>query len=92
MVITVVCSGSKLRVADTKKCKKLICKGSNVVLEQLDSLTEVSERRILSKLRTILHTLFISCWTATGARSTKDSFHHDAPHHRKSFIPVEVKL
>lgn len=54
VIITVVCSGSKLRVADTKKRNKLICKGSNVVVAQLDSLREVSERRILSKLQTIL--------------------------------------
>ncbi|MEQ2256600.1 hypothetical protein ILYODFUR_025759 [Ilyodon furcidens] len=46
----VVCWGSRLRVEDTVRLKRLIRKASNIVGVKLDSLTVVSERRILSKL------------------------------------------
>ena len=49
--------GSRLRVADANRLTKLICKASDVVGVELDSLMAVSERRMLSKLHNILDNL-----------------------------------
>lgn len=45
---------SRLRVADTNRLNKMIHKASHVVGEELDSLRVMSERKMLSKLRTIV--------------------------------------
>ncbi|KAM9811035.1 cell division cycle protein 20 homolog B-like [Neosynchiropus ocellatus] len=60
----VVCWGSTLRVADTNKQNKLIRRGAGAMGVRLDSLMEVSERRMLHKVKGILDDcdlLDISC-------------------------------
>ena len=54
VLFAVVCWGSRLRVADANRLNKLIRKVSDVVGEELDSLTAVSDRRMLSKVQAIL--------------------------------------
>lgn len=64
---------------DNNTLNKLICKTSNTVGVELNSPTEVSEMNpSCSQYWKIPHTLSISCWTATGAPSAKDSFNHNA--------------
>lgn len=47
------CWGSRLRVADTKRHNKLICKAIDIADIELNSLMAVSEKRMLSKLQAI---------------------------------------
>lgn len=54
MFLAVVCRGSGLKEADANRLNKRICKAASVVGLELDSLTFVSERRMLSKLLAIL--------------------------------------
>ena len=51
----VACWGSRLRVVDTNRLNKLIGKANDVVGMKGDSLTLVSERNMLIKLRSISH-------------------------------------
>ncbi|KAJ0009655.1 hypothetical protein NQD34_001357 [Periophthalmus magnuspinnatus] len=57
IMYAVVCWGS-LRVRDTNRLNKIIRKAGHVVGEELDSLTVVSDRRMLAKIRTILDSPF----------------------------------
>jgi len=50
----VIYLGSRLRVADADRLNKLICGASSVGGVELDSLEVVSEKRMLSKPRTVL--------------------------------------
>ena len=54
ILFAVVYWGSRLRVADGNRLNKLIRKASDVVGLKLDTLTAVSDRRMLLKLRAIL--------------------------------------
>ncbi|KAM9345103.1 uncharacterized protein ABDE67_013999 [Symphorus nematophorus] len=54
ILYTVACWGNRLRVVDCNRLNKLIRKARDVVGVEFVSLTVVSERRMLSKLRTIL--------------------------------------
>ena len=54
ILFAVVCCGKRLRVADANRLNKLIRKASDVVGVELDTLTAVPERRMLSKVRAIL--------------------------------------
>ena len=54
ILFAVVYWGSRLRVADGNRLNKLIRKASDVVGLKLDTLTAVSDRRMLSKLQPIL--------------------------------------
>ena len=47
IMFAVVCWGSRLRVADANRLIKLIRKTSDVVGVELDTLTAVSDRRML---------------------------------------------
>ena len=93
----VVCWGSSLRVRDTNRLNKIIKKAGHVVGEELDSLTVVSERRMLSKILTILD--FPSHPLHKVLVSYKSSFSNrlllprcSTERHRKSFLPVAIKL
>jgi len=50
----VVCWGSRVKVADANRLNKLIRKAGSVLGVALESLVEVSERRVLSKLLSII--------------------------------------
>ncbi|KAL7869777.1 hypothetical protein AOLI_G00137650 [Acnodon oligacanthus] len=54
ILYAVACWGSRLRVADANRLNKLIHKDGDVVSVELDLLTAVSERRMLSKLQAIM--------------------------------------
>jgi len=54
VLYVVACWGSSLRVADANRLNRLIWKASDVVGLEFDSLEVVSERRMLSKLSSIL--------------------------------------
>ena len=51
ILFAVVCWGSRLRAADANRLNKLIRKASDVVGVELDSLSAVSDRRMLSKVQ-----------------------------------------
>ena len=53
ILYAVACWGSRLRVADANRLNKLIGKASDVVGTERDSLTVVSERKMLTKLQKI---------------------------------------
>lgn len=73
LLFIVVRWGSRLRVADANILNKLIRKINGVVGEEVDSMTVVSDRRILIKLHVILdnitHSLHVVL-TLTKHRST----------------------
>ena len=50
----VTCWGSGMKVADTNRLNKLIRRAGDVVGEELDTLMTVAERRMLSRLQSIL--------------------------------------
>lgn len=79
VLYAIVCFGSRLRVEDTNRLNKLIRKASDGVGVKLDSLTVVSERRMLSKLRVILD-------------NVSHPLHNVLASHRRSFLPVAIKL
>lgn len=54
LMFAVVCRGSRLRVADANRLNKLMHKASEAVGVELDSMTVVTNKRILSKLHAIL--------------------------------------
>lgn len=89
IIYAVVCLGSSLPVRDTNRLNRII-KGGQVVREELNSLVEVSERRMLSKIKTILdfplHPLYN---VRTSYRSSfSKRFLCTTERHRKSFLPV----
>ena len=95
ILFAVVCWGSRLRVAEANRLNKLIRRANNVV--KLDSLTEVSERRMLSKLHAILdkvsHPLHdvLVCYRSTfSTRLITPKC--TTERHRKSFLPVAISL
>lgn len=55
-LIAVACWGSSLKAADATRLNKCICKASDIVGLEVDSLVVAAERRMLSKLRFILDT------------------------------------
>ncbi|KAL0151264.1 hypothetical protein M9458_053455 [Cirrhinus mrigala] len=97
IMYAVVCWGSSLRVRDINRLNIIIRKAGHVVGEELDSLTEVSERRMLSKIKTILD--FTSHPLHTVLTSYRSTFSNrlrlprcNTERHRKSFLPVSIKL
>ncbi|KAI3360539.1 hypothetical protein L3Q82_002282 [Scortum barcoo] len=53
-----VCWGSRLKTADTNRLNKLIRRPGSVLGVELESVAEVSERRMLRKLLSISHLLY----------------------------------
>ncbi|XP_062913008.1 uncharacterized protein LOC134350989 isoform X1 [Mobula hypostoma] len=97
IMFAVVCWGSRLRVADTNRINKLIRKASDVVGMELDSLTVVSEKRMLSKLYAILVNVSHPLHNVLGGHRSTFSQRLIPPRcnterHRKSFLPVAIKL
>ena len=97
IVFAGVCWGSSLRVADANRLNKLIRKASDVVGVKLDTLTVVSDRRMLSKVRAILQHVSHPLHNALVKQRSTFSQRLIAPkctteRHRKSFLPVAIKL
>ncbi|XP_049911756.1 uncharacterized protein LOC126397200 [Epinephelus moara] len=97
ILFAVVCWGSRLRVADANRLNKLIRKASDVVGVELDPLTAVSDRRMLSKVRAILQHGSHPLHNALVEQRSTFSQRLIAPkctteRHRKSFLPVAIKL
>ena len=97
ILYAVACWGSRLRVADANRLNKLIRKASDIVGMECDSLTVVSERRMLSKLRTImdnishpLHDVLVRHKSTFSERLIPPKC--TTERHRKSFLPVAIKL
>ena len=92
-----LCAGAADRVADANRLNKLIRKASDVVGVELDTLTAVSDRRMLSKLRAILQYGSHPLHNALVKQRSSFSERLIAPkctteRHRKSFLPVAIKL
>ena len=88
---------SKLKVQDTNRLNKHIRKASEIIAEEIDSLTAVSERRMLSRIRSILdNSLHPLHDVLTSHRSTFSKRlilpRCTTERHRKSFLPVAIKL
>ena len=97
ILYAIVCWGSRLKVADTNRLNKLIRKASDVVGVQLDSLTEVMERRMLSRLQDIMDNTFHPLHSVLDNHRSTFSARLIPPRctterHRKSFLPVAIRL
>ncbi|CAI5671505.1 unnamed protein product [Oreochromis niloticus] len=97
ILYAVACWGSRLRVADANRLDKLIRKASNVVGMELDSIKVVSERRMLSKIKTMLdnsshplHDTLVSHRSTFSDRLRLQK--STTERHRKSFLPVAISL
>jgi len=76
---------------------KLICKAGNVVGVKFDSLSVVSERRMLSKLKVILNNVSHPLYDLVLKQRSTFSARLILPkctteRHRKSFLTVAIKL
>ena len=95
ILCAVVCWDSRLRVADTNRLNKLVWKAIDVVGMECDSRTVVSERKMLMKLQKILDSVshLMMFWSDRGELSVRviPPKCMTEPH-RKSFLPVTIKL
>jgi len=93
----VVCWGSRVKAADANRLNKLIRKAGSVLGVELKSLGEVSERRMLSKLLSIMdnasHPLHstLASYQSTFSRRLRVP-RCTTERHRSSFLPVAIKL
>ena len=98
ILFAVVFWGSRLRVVNAKRLNRLIHKVSDVVGVELDSLTVVSERRImLSKLHVTLDNGFHPLHDMVHSNRSTFSTRLIPPRcttefHTKSFLLVSIKL
>ncbi len=95
--ITQSVNATKGVIADTNRLNRLIGRASDVVGVKLDSLTEVPERRMLSKLHVILdkvshrlHNMLFSYRSTFSTRLITPKC--TTERHRKSFLPVAIRL
>ena len=84
-------------MADANRLNKLIGKAIDVVGIECDSLAVVSERKILTKLQTILNSVshplrdvLVRHRSTFSERLIPPKFMTE--HHRKSFLPVAINL
>ena len=96
-LFAVVCWGSRLRGADANRLNRLIRKAGDVVGAELDTLTAVSDRKMLSKVWMILqhgshplHNALVKQRSTFSERLIAAKC--TTEHHRKSFLPVAIKL
>ena len=95
ILFAVVCWGSRLRVADANRLNKLIGKASDVVGVEVDTLTAVSDRRMMWKVwASTALTLSTSLWSNRAAPSARDWLLLNALLSATggSFLPVAIKL
>ena len=93
----VTCWGSGMRIADTNRLERLIRRAGDVVGEELDTLTTVAERRMLSRLQSILDNVSHPLYDTLAQQRSTFSRRFLSPRctterHRKSFLPVAIKL
>ena len=93
----VTCGGSGLRVADTNRLNKLIRRAGELVGEELDSLTTMAEKRMLSRLQAILdnvsHPLYDTLAQQRSSFSRRLlSLRCNTECHSKSLLPVVIRL
>ncbi|KAI3373330.1 hypothetical protein L3Q82_006624 [Scortum barcoo] len=91
-----VCWGSRLKTADTNRLNKLIRRAGSVLGVELESVEEVSERRMLRKLLSImdnvsqpLHATLTSCQSSFSRLRPPRSC---TERHRRSFLPEAIRL
>lgn len=93
----VVCWGIRQRVADANRLNKLIHRAGDVVEVKLDSLTVLSEKRMLHKIKVILDSVSNLLHNVLVRHRSSFSTKLIAPQctterHKKSFLPVAIKL
>ncbi|KAL3067607.1 hypothetical protein OYC64_017352 [Pagothenia borchgrevinki] len=97
ILYAVVCWGSRLKATDANRLNKLIRKAGSVLGVELEPLLEVSERRMLRKLLSILGNNSHPMHATLEAYQSTLSSRLRAPRsttqrHRRSFRPVAIKL
>ncbi|KAI3362887.1 hypothetical protein L3Q82_001929 [Scortum barcoo] len=89
---TAVCWGSRLKTADTNRLNKLIRRAGSVLGVELESVAEVSERRMLRKLLSIMdnvsHTLHATLTSCQSSFSRLRPPRSSTERHRRSFLPT----
>ena len=93
----VTCWGSGMRIADTNRLERLIRRAGDVVGEELDTLTTVAERRMLSRFQSILDNVSHPLYDTLALQRSTFSRRFLSPRctterHRKSFLPVAIKI
>lgn len=89
--------GSRVKTADASRLNKLIRSAGSVLGVELETLVEVSERRMLRKCLSILknpsHPLhaILECCQSTYSHRLRP-LRSSTERHRKSFLPVAIKL
>uniref|UniRef100_A0A1A8PFW7 Reverse transcriptase domain-containing protein n=1 Tax=Nothobranchius pienaari TaxID=704102 RepID=A0A1A8PFW7_9TELE len=93
----VVCWGSGVKIADANRLNKLIRRAGSVLGVRLENLEEVSERRMLKKLLSIMdnpshpmHAHMMDHRSTRSKRLIAPKCRTDR--HRKSFVPVAIGL
>ena len=90
---TVTCWSSGLKSTDNNRLNKLIRRAGDVMGEKLDTLMTVAERRMLSKRQSILDNVTHSLYdTLAQQMSTFSRMRCTTERHRKSFLPVVIKI
>lgn len=97
ILFAVVCSGSRLRVADANRLNRLIYKASDVVGVRLDSFETVTERRTLLKLHGILNNTSLPLHQDLVQHRSTLAERPIPPRrktecHRRSSMPVAIRL
>ena len=97
MILFAITWGSGLKVADNNRLSKLIRRAGDVVGEELDTLTTVAERRMLSRLQSILDNVSHPLYDTLAQQKSTFSRRLLLPRctterHRKSFLPVVINL
>ncbi|KAI5085856.1 gastrula zinc finger protein XlCGF28.1-like [Silurus meridionalis] len=93
----VVCWGSSISTADRKRLDKLIRKASSVLGIPLDTVQEVGERRMVTKLSSLLENASHPLYETVTSLSS--SFSNRLIHpkclkerYRRSFLPAAIRL
>jgi len=85
----VVCWGSNMKVADSNTLDKLIRRAGSILGEELDPLLVVAERRMLSKLLSILDNPSHPLHCVLAAQ--RSTFSQRLRQSRRSFLPVAIQ-
>jgi len=94
---TVVCWGSRVKASGANRLNKLIRKAGSDLGVELEFVVVVSERRMLSKLLSIMdnashsmHATLVSYQSTSNRRLRLPRCTTEC--HRRSFLPVAIKL
>ena len=96
-MFAVTCWGCRLKAADANRLNKLIRRARDVVGLELGSLTTVTERRMLSKLHSIMDNVSHPLHDVVVQKRSTFSDRLIPPRctterHRKSFLPAVIRL